>query len=90
MCRLGMHDLYGTLSEFYTQTSGHHIKLPPGAQCMGRSLAVVMHDVAVATLLARFTFRLSERVRSPPPGSQPGPVRKPCDLNTSLELIDSS
>lgn len=31
---------------------------------MGRSLAVVMHDVAVATLLARFTFRLSDRVRA--------------------------
>ena len=33
------------------------------AQCLGRSLAVVMHDVCVATLLARFTFRLSEQVR---------------------------
>ncbi len=32
-------------------------------QCLGRALAVVMHDVAVATLLAQFSFRLSEQVR---------------------------
>ncbi len=40
-----------------------------GAQCLGRSLAVVMHDVCVATLLAQFTFRLSERVRCPFPSA---------------------
>lgn len=45
-----------------------------------------MHDVCVATLLARFTFRLSERVRRPLPSANTGhPTRRECFIGCNWE-----